>query len=118
MKKTILIVDDKLNVQIFLKELLCEHGFRVVTADSGREARFVAYYEKPNVILVNAMMQQMDGHEFIQTYRKEHDTPIILLTTLLKDRDRMFEELGVGDWASDSEIDYGRAHQSLLDHKR
>jgi two-component system alkaline phosphatase synthesis response regulator PhoP len=99
MAKTILIVDDKLNVQIFLKELLSEQGFRVVTADNGRDALFVARHEKPHLILLDIMMPQMDGHEFIQVYRKESDTPIILLTALLEESDKVLGlELGADDY--------------------
>ncbi len=99
MAKTILIVDDKLSVQIFLKELLSEQGFRVVTADEGRDALFVARHEKPDLILLDIMMPQMDGHEFIQVYRKESDTPIILLTALLDESDKVLGlELGADDY--------------------
>ncbi len=99
MSKTILIVDDKLNVQIFLKELLSEQGFRVVTADNGRDALFVARYEKPDLILLDIMMPQMDGREFIQVYRKESDTPIILLTALLEEQEKVLGlELGADDY--------------------
>ena len=99
MAKTILIVDDKLNVQIFLKELLSEQGFRVVTADNGREALFVARHEKPDLILLDIMMPHMDGHEFIRVYRKESDTPIILLTALLEESDKVLGlELGADDY--------------------
>lgn len=99
MAKTILIVDDKRNVRTFLKDLLGEQGFRVVTAENGREALFVARYEKPDLILLDIMMPQMDGHEFIQVYRKESDTPIILLTAVLEEDDKVMGlELGADDY--------------------
>ncbi len=99
MAKTILIVDDKLNVQIFLKELLSEQGFRVFTADNGRDALFVARHEKPDLILLDIMMPQMDGYEFIRVYRKESDTPIILLTARLDETDKVHGlELGADDY--------------------
>jgi DNA-binding response OmpR family regulator len=99
MTKTILIVDDKLSVQIFLKELLGGQGFRVVTASNGREALFAARHEKPDLILLDIMMPQMDGYEFIQTYRKEGDTPIILVTAVLDDADKVLGlELGADDY--------------------
>jgi two-component system alkaline phosphatase synthesis response regulator PhoP len=99
MAKTILIVDDKRNVQAFLKELLSELGFRVVTATDGREALFVARHEKPDLILLDIMMPHMDGYEFIQVYRKESDTPIILLTALLEESDKVLGlELGADDY--------------------
>ncbi|HEX3052888.1 MAG TPA: response regulator transcription factor [Aggregatilineaceae bacterium] len=99
MAKTILIVDDKLNVQIFLKELLSEQGFWVFTADNGRDALFVARHEKPDLILLDIMMPQMDGYEFIRVYRKESDTPIILLTARLEETDKVHGlELGADDY--------------------
>ncbi|MCL4239370.1 MAG: response regulator transcription factor [Anaerolineae bacterium] len=99
MAKTILIVDDKLTVQIFLKELLSEQGFRVVTADNGRDALFVARHEKPDLILLDIMMPLMDGHEFIQVYRQESETPIILLTARLDEDDKVFGlALGADDY--------------------
>ncbi len=99
MAKTILIVDDKLNVRIFLKDLLGEQGFRVVTASNGREALFVARHEKPDLILLDIMMPEMDGYEFIQHYRKEGDTPIILLTAVLEESDKVLGlELGADDY--------------------
>ncbi|WP_119066292.1 response regulator transcription factor [Aggregatilinea lenta] len=99
MAKTILIVDDKLSVRIFLKDLLGEQGFRVVTATNGREALFAARHEKPDLILLDIMMPEMDGYEFIQIYRKEGDAPIILLTAVLEESDKVLGlELGADDY--------------------
>jgi DNA-binding response OmpR family regulator len=99
MAKTILIVDDMLNVRTFLKELLSEQGFRVFTADNGRDALFVARHEKPDLILLDIMMPQMDGSEFIRVYRKESQTPIILLTARLEESDKVLGlELGADDY--------------------
>jgi DNA-binding response OmpR family regulator len=99
--KTILIVDDKRNVRIFLQDLLSEQGYRVVTANDGREAFVVAQHEKPDLILLDIMMPHMDGYEFIQTYRKKHDTPIILLTAKLEESDKVLGlELGADDYVT------------------
>lgn len=101
MTRTALIVDDNLSVRIFLSELLTEQGFRVVTADDGRDALYVARQEKPDIILLDIMMPHMDGHEFIQAYRKESATPIILLTARLEENDKVFGlELGADDYVT------------------
>jgi DNA-binding response OmpR family regulator len=50
MTKTILVVDDKASLRNLVKEYLTEEGFRVVTAENGREAIYVARHEKPNLI--------------------------------------------------------------------
>jgi DNA-binding response OmpR family regulator len=99
MPQTILVVDDKLNIQTFLKELLTEQGYRVVTASNGREALFAARHEKPDLILLDIMMPELDGYGFIQTYRKESSTPIILLTAKLEEEDKVIGlELGADDY--------------------
>jgi two-component system alkaline phosphatase synthesis response regulator PhoP len=101
MSKTVLIVDDNLSVRVFLSELLSEQGFRVVTADDGRDALYVARHEKPDLILLDIMMPHINGHEFIPAYRKESDTPIILLTARLDENDKVLGlELGADDYVT------------------
>lgn len=99
MSKTILIVDDKRSVQRMVSEYLTGHGFRTVTANNGREALYVARHEKPDLILLDIMMPEMDGYDFIRAYHKERDTPIILLTARVDEMDKVIGlELGADDY--------------------
>lgn len=99
MSKTILIVDDKRSVQRMVAEYLGEHGFRTVTADNGQAALYVARHEKPDLILLDIMMPEMDGYTFMRAYLKERDTPIILLTARLDETDKVIGlELGADDY--------------------
>jgi DNA-binding response OmpR family regulator len=99
MSKTILVVDDKANVRTLVREYLTEQGFRVVMADNGQNALYTARQEKPDLILLDIMMPEMDGYEFIRTYRKESDTPILLLTARLEESDKVVGlELGADDY--------------------
>jgi len=66
MPKTILIVDDKAGVRTLVREYLTAQGFNVVAAANGREALYVARHEKPDLILLDIMMPEMDGYEFIR----------------------------------------------------
>jgi DNA-binding response OmpR family regulator len=101
MPKTILIADDNANVRTLVKDYLIEKGYRVATAENGREAIFVARHEKPDLILLDIMMPEMDGYEFIPAYRKESDTPIILLTAKLEESDKVLGlELGADDYVT------------------
>lgn len=101
MSRTILVVDDKANVRTLLREYLTEQGFRVVTAENGRAALFTARQEKPDLILLDIMMPEMDGSEFIRVFRKESDTPIILLTARLEEADKVVGlELGADDYVT------------------
>jgi DNA-binding response OmpR family regulator len=101
MTKTILVVDDSLNVRTLVREYLTAEGFRVVTANDGRAALFIARSEKPDLILLDIMMPEMTGYDFIRTYRKERATPIILLTAKLEESDKVLGlELGADDYVT------------------
>ena len=89
MPETILVVDDKANVRTMLREYLTEHGFQVVTAENGRTALFVAREARPDLILLDIMMPEMDGYAFIRAYRQEAGAPIILLTARLEETDKV-----------------------------
>jgi len=101
MAETILVVDDKANVRALLRDYLTEQGFRVVTAEDGRAALFAARDEHPDLILLDIMMPEMDGYAFIRNFRKEAETPIILLTAKLEENDKVLGlELGADDYVT------------------
>ncbi len=101
MTKTILIVDDKLSLTRLLQEYFGKQGYRTVVADNGRNALFTARHAKPDLILLDVMMPEMDGLEFIRTYRRESDTPIILLTARVEEADKVAGlELGADDYVT------------------
>jgi len=99
--KTILIVDDNPSVRTLVRDYLSEQGFRVVVADNGQNALYIARHEKPDLILLDIMMPEMDGYQFITAYRKESDAPIILLTAKLEETDKVLGlELGADDYVT------------------
>jgi DNA-binding response OmpR family regulator len=99
MPKTILVVDDKANVRQLLSDYLAQQGFRVVTATNGREALYAARHETPDVILLDIMMPEMDGYEFLQTYRRERSVPVIIITARVEESDAVLGlELGADDY--------------------
>lgn len=99
MSKTILVVDDNASVRTLLRDYLSEQGFYAVTADNGQNALYTARREKPDLILLDIMMPEMDGYQFITAYRKESDAPIILLTAKLEETDKVLGlELGADDY--------------------
>jgi DNA-binding response OmpR family regulator len=98
---TILVVDDKASVRTVVRDYLTEEGFRVVTAENGRMALYVARHEKPDLILLDIMMPEMGGYEFLRAYRKERNTPVILLTARLEESDKVLGlELGADDYVT------------------
>lgn len=99
--KTILIVDDKANIRNLVRDYLEAEGFRTVIAANGREALYAARTEKPDLILLDIMMPEMGGYEFLKTYRRERETPIILLTAKLDETDKVLGlELGADDYVT------------------
>jgi DNA-binding response OmpR family regulator len=101
MSKTILVVDDKKELRVMVKSYLEEEGFRVVMAGDGQEALYVARHEKPDLIILDLMMPQMGGYEFLRMHRREADTPIIILTAKLEEGDKVLGlELGADDFVT------------------
>jgi len=99
--KTILIVDDKLSALRLLTDYLTEHGFRTITAANGREALYVARHEKPDLVLLDLMMPEMDGLEFMRLFRRERSTPVIMLTARVEEADKVVGlELGADDYVT------------------
>jgi DNA-binding response OmpR family regulator len=101
MAQTIMVVDDKANIRRLLQDYLAEQGYRVVTAENGRNALFVARQEKPDLVLLDIMMPEMDGYEFMRVFRQEKATPVILLTAKLEETDKVIGlELGADDYVT------------------
>jgi DNA-binding response OmpR family regulator len=99
MPKKILIVDDNIQLRSMLKSYLVQEGFTIDTASNGKEALFVARYEKPDLIILDIMMPEMDGYEFMRLYSRESSTPVILLTAKLEENDKVLGlELGADDY--------------------
>ena len=97
--KTILVVDDKSSVRLLLQDYLGEQGYRVVPAANGREAIYAARREKPDLILLDLMMPEMDGYTFLKQYRQESQTPVIIITAKEEETDAVLGlELGADDY--------------------
>jgi len=97
--KTVMIVDDEERLVSLLKAYLTQEGFRVVSAPNGREALYVARQEKPDLIVLDVMMPEMDGYTFMAHHRKERNTPIILLTARVDPDDKIVGlEMGADDY--------------------
>lgn len=99
MSKTILVVDDKASLRHMVSQYLTQEGFRVVTAENGQQALYAARQEKPHLILLDIMMPEMGGYDFMRIYSQESETPIILLTAKLDETDKVLGlELGADDY--------------------
>ncbi len=101
MAPTILVVDDERNLRKMVRVYLESEGYRVVEAANGQEALFVARQEKPDLVLLDLMMPQMGGYDFIRRFTRESDSPIIILTAKLEESDKVVGlELGADDYVT------------------
>jgi DNA-binding response OmpR family regulator len=99
--KTILVVDDEKRLVSLVESYLKQEGYRVVTAFNGREALSVAHRESPDLVVLDIMMPEMDGYEFIESYRRDHATPIILLTARVAEQEQVIGlDLGADDYVT------------------
>ncbi len=101
MTKTIMVVDDEERMRSLLRAYLSQEGFRVVTCADGLEALHRAREEKPDIIILDIMMPEMDGHEFMRLHKQERDTPVIMLTAKIDETDGVLGlDLGADDYVT------------------
>lgn len=98
--RTILIIDDEDDIrEVAQVSLELVGGLRVIAASSGAEGLARAAAERPDAILLDVMMPEMDGPTTVQRLRAEaatRDIPVILLTAKVQASDRQrFDALGV-----------------------
>ncbi|MEW6567460.1 MAG: response regulator transcription factor [Chloroflexota bacterium] len=99
MSKTIPVVDDEERLVALLEAYLKQEGFRVLTASSGRQALEIARRETPALIVLDIMMPEMDGLEFLRAHRRQAQTPVILLTARVEDDEKIVGlEMGADDY--------------------
>jgi two-component system, OmpR family, alkaline phosphatase synthesis response regulator PhoP len=101
MKKTILVVDDEKDIVDLLSYNLTKEGFSVITARNGRDALDCAR-QKPDLIILDVMMPEMNGLQVIQGLKKEKKTasiPVLLLTAKGSETDEIVGlEVGADDY--------------------
>lgn len=101
MAKTILVVDDTESLRTLVKQYMTQEGFHVVTAKDGRDALFKARETSPDLIILDLMMPEMSGYDFIRHHGREADTPIIILTAKVNENDKVLGlELGADDYVT------------------
>ena len=85
MAKKILVVDDEPDVIATLESLLKRREYTVITASDGESCLELAEYNKPDLILLDIIMPNLDGFEVCRRLKsnvKTKDIPVIMLTAL------------------------------------
>ena len=97
-----MVVDDSITVRRVMEKFLERNGLRVITARDGIDAISVMQDAKPDIILLDIEMPNMDGYEFATHVRNDDrvsDVPIIMITSRVGDKHRARAiEIGVNDY--------------------
>ncbi|HEY6559676.1 MAG TPA: response regulator transcription factor [Polyangiaceae bacterium] len=89
-RKTILVIEDEPHIALGLKDALEFEGFRVCTAKTGREGMQLARQEKPNAVLLDLMLPDMNGYQVCEDLRRQDAfMPIIMLTAKSQEADKI-----------------------------
>jgi two-component system alkaline phosphatase synthesis response regulator PhoP len=106
MAQRILIVEDEQDIVAVVKGYLERAGYEVVTAHDGQTGLFVARQEKPDLIILDLMLPEIDGLDVCRAVRRDRDpvvadTPIIMLTARVEEADKLVGlELGADDYVT------------------
>ncbi len=99
--KKVLVVDDDIKTVELVKLYLNRDGYRVITAYDGNEALKLARDGHPDLIVLDLMLPGINGLEICRILRRESDVPIIMLTALTTDDDRLTGlDLGADDYVT------------------
>lgn len=97
--KKILVVDDEKKIVDIVKAYLERDGYKVIVAYDGRLALHMARSESPDLIVLDLMLPEVSGWDVCRTLRAESNVPIIMLTALGDDSDKIVGlELGADDY--------------------
>jgi two-component system alkaline phosphatase synthesis response regulator PhoP len=99
--KTILVVDDEPKITDLVRDYLVQSGYTVWTAGDGRSALAAAQEKKPDLILIDLGLPDMDGLDVTRSIRRESDVPVIVLTARDEETDKIVGlELGADDYVT------------------
>lgn len=90
--KKILVIEDNEDLLEIISEALKTKGFQVLTTKSGKEGIVLAQKEKPDVIVLDILLDDMDGFDMLAILKEAavtHLTPIIIYTNLQNTTDKM-----------------------------
>jgi DNA-binding response OmpR family regulator len=98
--KTILIVDDDMELSDGLRAVLEKHSYRVFQARDGQQGKQMVYQHHPDLVILDMMMPRMGGYPVLEHFKGKADAPpIIMITANEGSRHKAYAEyLGVIDY--------------------
>src|SRR5215475_7423107 len=98
--RTILIVDDDVELSDGLRAILERQGYRVIQARDGHQGKQAVYAQRPDLVILDMMMPRMGGYPVLEHFKDKADAPpIIMITANEGSRHKAYAEyLGVVDY--------------------
>jgi len=97
--KTVLVVDDERAIQRFLRASLEENGFAVIDASTGKSAIDLAVSRKPDVVLLDLTLPDLDGLVVLKRLREWSSAPVIVVSARGQESDKIAGlDLGADDY--------------------
>ena len=99
--KTVMVVDDEPKIVQLARDYLEHAGFNVVVAHDGSAALATARREKPDLIVLDLGLPELDGLDVARTLRAESNVPIVMLTGRSEESDKLVGlEIGADDYVT------------------
>lgn len=87
--KTILIIEDDLDIQEMLQFFLEDQGYQVLAAENGIDGVTAFRKGNPDLILLDIMLPKMDGYTVCEMIRQESEIPVIMISALGSEEDQL-----------------------------
>lgn len=95
----VLIVDDDEEINNMLSEYLSKMGYRTVSAFDGKSALEMFKNSRPDIVILDLMLPEIEGIEVCKKIRAVSDTPVLMLTALADETDKLIGlEIGADDY--------------------
>jgi DNA-binding response OmpR family regulator len=88
-RRTVLVVDDDTDIRGLLRELLERAGYAVSEAADGRSALRALYVARPDLVILDVSMPELDGWETLSRIRDLSDVPVLMLTARATEIDKV-----------------------------
>ena len=88
-KKKILVIDDEDDIRLVVATRLERAGYSIVVAADGREGLRHFYSDRPDLVVLDIAMPEMDGWQVLERIREMSNLPVLMLTAAAQERDKV-----------------------------
>ncbi len=97
----ILVVEDEANIRNFVMTLLEANDYQAIGASSCREAQLMFLSHRPDLVILDLGLPDLDGTTFLKEIRKESNTPVIVLSARSDETDKVYAlDIGANDYVT------------------